>query len=113
MESSTAAMLSPPELLLQLALHLLLAHREDWGTEQSTSSSTNYCQASSLKNICILKICHLNFTRKFTQAPLNQSRLDFRDGCDDAKDDGDDDDDQDDDRSKGNPELIMTGGHPL
>ena len=52
---------------------------------------------------------NLFFTRKFTQAPLNQSRLDFRDGCDDAKGDGDDDDD----RSKGNPELIMTGGHPL
>ena len=113
MESSTAAMLSPPELLLQLAFHLLLAHRADWGTERSTSSSTNYCQASSLKIFCILKLCHLNFTRKFTQAPLNKSRVDFRDGYDDAKEDGDGDGDEDDDRSKLNPELIMTGGHPL
>ena len=43
--------------------------------------------------------------------------MDFKDGYDDAKDDGDDDDDgdgdDDDDRSKLNPELIMTGGHPL
>ena len=113
MESSTAAMLSPPELLLQLAFHLLLAHRADWGTEQSTSSSTNHCLALCLKNIFIFKFCHLNFTRKFTQAPLNKSRVDFRDGYDDAKEDGDDDDDGDDDRSKLNPELIMTGGHPL
>ena len=73
------------------------------------TSATNYCKASSLKNICILKFCHLNFTRKFTQAHLNQSQVDFGDGYDDAKGDGDDDDD----RSKGNPELIMTGGHPL